>query len=515
MAVRFDLSSTNVVAYITSRKSGDEPRVIYDQLYVFLASLAEDKDGARQRLISSSPEWISGVKRAAQQALETLRKEARTLDGNEVVPIVTLREVVKPLSEVLGSYDVYVLPVGTWRDKDILDQFAHEAEGILKPGIMVLIPDLYEPLENVQVLDPSPATTEAIKSRSVWPGAIYMLRSGEAKFLPIDEARSRLEDLALLMQGHNWDQILLRKLVTAPAQRKSDQSTRLLLHMSDLHLGTDRAVDATGYVQTAIQGYLESANQVVITGDLLDQPRRRHAQQYQNFAHQLQFASGKAPIVVPGNHDQRVFGNSIFGFGRRLRQLVDLKWQEVVVDEAAQMAFFCFDSSRTGNLARGCVSTKQLLKMATEFEVSNGQGKLDTYLKVALVHHHPYPYVRAKETPVDPRTWIDGEKFIAFKESEQFLAWCASRDIGLILHGHKHIPRLIVDSVPYESSDHGRDRKLTTVGCGSTLGANGGPFSFNVIEWDPESATWNVRFMIDQGDGSGFRTAALQSSRVG
>ena len=380
---------------------------------------------------------------------------------------------------------------------------------------MVLIPDFYEPLENVQVLDPSPAIAEAIKSRSIWPGAIFMLRSGEATFLPIDEARSRLEDLALLMQGHNWDQILLRKLVTAPASRRSERSTRLLLHMSDLHLGTDRSANAVVYVQAAIQRYLGDANQVVITGDLFDQPRRRHAQQYQNFAHQLQLASGKAPIVVPGNHDQRIFGNSIFGIGRRLRQLADINWREVVVDDAAQMAFFCFDSSRTGDLARGCVSREQLLKMATEFEVCNGHGKLDTYLKVALVHHHPYPYVPAKEVSiVDPRTWIGREEFIEFRESERFLAWCASRGVGLILHGHKHIPRLIVDRVSDESSGHAGYCSLTTVGCGSTLGANNGRFSFNMIAWDPESASWNVEFMIDEGDGRRFRSAALQSQVV-
>jgi 3',5'-cyclic AMP phosphodiesterase CpdA len=268
-------------------------------------------------------------------------------------------------------------------------------------------------------------------------------------------------------------------------------------------------------VQTALRAHLATVNQIVITGDLFDQPKRRHAQQYRNFAHQLHLLTGKAPIVIPGNHDQRIFGNAILGIGRRLRQLTDLSWREVVVDSEARIAFFCFDSSRTGDLARGCVDQDQLLKMATEYEVSNANQALDGYLKVALVHHHPYPYVPDKETPIiDPRGWVGRESFIEFRDSGRFLSWCASRGVGLILHGHKHIPRLIVDQVLDESSDGAAYRQLTTVGCGSTLGANGSAMSFNIIEWDPESSSWSTQFMIDRGDGSGFRSAALQSQVV-
>jgi hypothetical protein len=198
-----------------------------------------------------------------------------------------------------------------------------------------------------------------------------------------------------------------------------------------------------------------------------------------------------------------------------LRQLTDLEWREVVVDDEAQMAFFCFDSSRTGDLARGCVDREQLLGMATEYEVRNTGQTLDKYLKIALVHHHPYPYVPHKETPIiDPRGWVGRESFIELRESDRFLAWCASRGVELILHGHKHIPRLIVDRVPDETSDGQTYRAITTVGCGSTLGANGSAMSFNLIEWDPKSGNWSAQFMIDRGDGSGFRSAALQSQVV-
>lgn len=516
MGVRFDLSSTNVVAYLTSPKETEPPRITLDQLRAFLYSLAEDADYARPRIISSNPEWVSAIRHTAQNSLNRLNATVVELRYNEPAPSPILREVLEPLAMVFGSYDIYILPVGSWRDSDVLDRFAHEAARIPGHGILVLIPDYYEPEQNVQVLDPSLGTREAVRNRGAWPGAIFMLRSGEANFLPIDEARLRVAELANVMHDYGTNQARIRKVVTAPTRRVQDRSPRRLLHLSDLHLGTSRAANTEVYVQTALRSHLATANQIVITGDLFDQPKRRHAQQYRNFAHQLHLLSGKAPIVVPGNHDQRIFGNAIFGVGRRLRQLTDLQWREVVVDPEAQIAFFCFDSSRTGDLARGCVDQDQLLKMATEYEVNNIGQALDGYLKVALVHHHPYPYVPDKETPIiDPRGWVGRESFLEFRESDRFLAWCASRGVELILHGHKHIPRLIVDEILNESPEGGGAyRQLTTVGCGSTLGANGSEMSFNIIEWDPESGNWNTQFLIDRGDGSGFRSAALQSQVI-
>jgi predicted MPP superfamily phosphohydrolase len=515
MGVRFDLGSTNIVAYLTSPKDLVAPRITLDQLEGFLYSLTEDIDPARPRIISGSSEWVADIRRTARRGLDVVRKRSVRIDYNEIVSDTLVKEALDPLAMVLGSYDIYILPVGSWRDSDVLDRFGQEAARIPGHGILVLIPDYYEPHQNVQVLDPSLATTEAIRNRAAWPGAIFMLKSGEATFLPIDEARHRVAELAELMHGYATDQRRIKEVLTAPSREARDESRRRLLHLSDLHFGTKRAADTQVYVQTALMVSLKKVNQVVITGDLFDQPRQRHAQQYRNFAQQLQLMSGKPPIIVPGNHDQRIFGNAVFGIGRRLRELADLEWGDVVIDDDGQMAFFCFDSSRTGDLARGRVDQDQLLRMATAYEVKNAGQRLNSYLKVALVHHHPYAYATYKETPIiDPRGWAGRESFIAFQDSDKFLNWCATRGVELILHGHKHVPRLIVDRVLDKASDGHTYQQITTVGCGSTLGANDSAMSFNLIEWDPGSGNWNTQFMIDRGDGSGFRSVALQSQVI-
>lgn len=292
----------------------------------------------------------------------------------------------------------------------------------------------------------------------------------------------------------------------------ADEERIRILHLSDLHFGTHRAADTQNYLLAALGRQYKSIDQIVITGDLFDQPRKRHAQQFRNFANSLQLLSTKKPVVVPGNHDQRIFGNSFLGLGRRLRQIADLHWQPIVRDDEHKLIFFCFDSARGGDLARGRVDEEQLLSIAVAWETMNSTGCYDDYLKISLVHHHPYPYREAKEVPIiDPRGWVGREEFNELRGASEFLSWCAGRGVGLILHGHKHIPRLITEVVEYGDPSARRSSELTTVGCGSSLGANGGRLSFNLVDWRPAAQAWSVDFQIDRGDGQGFASAVVES----
>jgi hypothetical protein len=171
-------------------------------------------------------------------------------------------------------------------------------------GILVLIPDFYQPEENIQVLDPSPAVGEIINNRASWPGAVFMIRTGETSFAPMDEARRRVHLLFDAMRDIGRNLEAVRQLALQPSKAEEDFADRAkpikLLHLSDLHLGTQRAADVQMYVYTQLARYVKDVYQIVITGDLFDQPRRRHAQQYKNFADHLQHLSTKPPIIVPG-----------------------------------------------------------------------------------------------------------------------------------------------------------------------------------------------------------------------
>jgi 3',5'-cyclic AMP phosphodiesterase CpdA len=516
MGYRFDLGSASVVAYLTSHQQV-EPRLSFATIEGFLYSLIQDHDSARPRLISTSPDWVHAIRERAESALAILRG-CDIHDWGELIPPETAKQILEPLAPGFGAYDLYILPVGVWRQADTLDRFAHEAARIPGHGILVLIPDFYNADQNLRVLDPSDGVADALKNRDLWPGAVFLLRSGESRFYPIDEAHGKLAQLAEVFAEYGRPERsdtrlkAARDVLSAPSRQTAAGDRPRILHLSDLHLGTKRTQDTQDYLHATLARRVSSVSHTVITGDLFDQPRRRHAKLFRSFQTQLTILRGDKPIVVPGNHDQRIFGNSFLGIGRRLRQLVDLEWRAMVVDDENKMLFFCFDSARTEDLARGRVDTEQLLRMGTEYESRNVNGRYDHHLKVALVHHHPYPYMPEKEVSiVDPRSWPGRETFVALKGADQFLGWCAGRGVSLILHGHKHIPRLVTDWV----SDGSSPSLITTVGCGASLGANGRRISFNVVDWHPDSGSWSVDFQIDRGDGQGFRSAAVETQGSG
>jgi hypothetical protein len=95
-------------------------------------------------------------------------------------------------------------------------------------------------------------------------------------------------------------------------------------------------------------------------------------------------------------------------------------------------------------------------------------------------------------------------------DAEQFVSWLAKRDIPLVLHGHKHVQRYVEEQVWLDNES----RRLTAVGCGTSLGAEGYPLSYNIVAWDSVSKTWNASFYADPGDGSGSRRQCITSHSV-
>jgi hypothetical protein len=71
----------------------------------------------------------------------------------------------------------------------------------------------------------------------------------------------------------------------------------------------------------------------------------------------------------------------------------------------------------------------------------------------------------------------------------------------LVLHGHKHVPRYVHKHV---DPPGGGWSEIHSVGSGTSLGAEGMPLSYNIVNWDSTSQQWAVSFFADSGDGSGF-----------
>jgi DNA repair exonuclease SbcCD nuclease subunit len=277
-----------------------------------------------------------------------------------------------------------------------------------------------------------------------------------------------------------------------------------LLHLSDVHFGNEDAANNEAYLSGHLDGILNEVDRVVITGDLFNAPQREQAIAFRNFRASLHRRTKKNPIVIPGNHDQKWMGN----FGSPLGELSKLEWSSLVCDDDLGAVFFCFDSSRDADLARGRVTKQQMLDVATQFVTEcSSRREIENYLPIALVHHHPFSFETSKETLIArglAHMGITDELFLRMDDAESFIAWCARRAIPLILHGHKHVPRYVKQAVSVPDSSTFEQRDIVAVGCGSSLGAESKPLSYNLLSWDCRSKRWSIAFFADHGDGSGF-----------
>jgi predicted MPP superfamily phosphohydrolase len=505
MGWRFDLRHANTVAYLTVPRRGEPPRLTAFQLREFLGSLqGEYRQGPP--LISSDPEWIADVVRRAKRASELAERHGVTFDERMFVEPKLAENLLLDLREVLGRYELYGLIVGAERDQAPLTAFAEHAAYSSKHHGLFLIPDLPYGEGTVEFFDPLP-TVRVIASRpDLWPGILFWTATGVSTFAPLDSAYGLYQQLF----DRFWAGPQVFDRILEEFDRDLPRSTsKRLFHLSDLHFGTRKALENQAYLSAHLATKIEHTDRIVITGDLYDNPTKDDALLFNNFRSSLEVVSGRESIVVPGNHDQKILGNSFLWFGRKLRPVADLEWSSLVVDDELECVFYCFDSTKdAGDFARGRVTKQQMVEVATLFEAKVvAKPRMREYLSVALIHHHPYSFDSAKESRVQKvlKTFgLHEESFLRMEDAEEFLTWCAGRNVPLVLHGHKHIQRHVSDSIKW---DHGKSsswRDVVAVGCGTSLGVEDYALSYNVLEWSPSTRKWTVSFFADPGFGTGF-----------
>lgn len=503
MGWRFGLKYANTVAYITQPERTGPPRVTSGELREFLGSL-EGEYRDQPPLISSDRHWIEEVARVARQAAQFL--ESWHLDDSALVdPDLTI-QVLSDLRRLLGNYDLFGMPIGAREDRERLYAFAEHAAYSSKQYGLFLIPDLPHSADTIEILDPLPVVRSIATRPDMWPGVLFWLRTGVSTFATLDDAYGLYQRI---LEGFRGGMACVERIIYEFNLRNRESGSKRLLHLSDLHFGTTKALENQTYLSAHLKSRIDSVDRIVVTGDLFDNPKREDALAFKNFRAELESASGRDIIVIPGNHDQRLFGNTMFGFGQKLRELADLEWSSLVVDDRMQCVFYCFDSSKgAGDFARGRVTAEQMMEVATLFETKAvAKPELRRYLSIALIHHHPYSFKAKAETRVQKvlaAIGLSEERFLRMDDADRFLSWCVGRHVPLILHGHKHLPRHITERIEWT---HGKDREwrdVTAVGCGTSLGIEGMPLSYNILEWSPSTQRWTASFYADPGFGTGF-----------
>ncbi|WP_294537698.1 metallophosphoesterase [uncultured Rhodoblastus sp.] len=496
MGAQFDLSHINLVGYLTDETGLAAPRSDLRTIGNFLFSLAYG-----QNLISStqgSPDdWTRRVAKAAQDQIKFLNFQFGKPAHKQPVDS---SHYLDPLRTYFTGYDFYalVLPANDYGHDDNTLRFFREAGFSSGLNGLVLLPrQLHEP-GLAQFVDPFPALRVLADQPLAPPGVLFWTRLGGACALSLQDAFDFLRHnlLDALSDG-------LRATDEAIALQASRRRSKHILHLSDLHIGLAEATQRRSYLKRHVRGLLPSIDRVVVTGDLFDTPSEDLRASFDEFRRDVEDGTSKRLLVVPGNHDVRTKGNAISGLGRKAEYVTDLDWSPIDIDHDMQTVFFSFNSSETGNFARGSVSLRQRLSRAEKHDDEiHRRRQVRDYFNIALVHHHPVDY-GSKPTALYERILArlgGDDQLIAFEESEDFVKWCVGRKVGLVLHGHKHIPHLAT-----VRPTRGGDGEVTVVGCGSSVGAEGKPMCYDLITIEPVTKRWSVSFYQDErGDGSGF-----------
>lgn len=503
MGARFQLEHANIVAYVTSRSYG-APRVRERDLSEFLDAFRYE---ARRWLIPERgfepwPEQIAEIASNARSRLSRLRES----DDREVLAPATVERVLEELRSEFSDYPVFALAVG---NGERLRETAHDlARAPMYGQLLVLIPEQGTTRRNFEVLDPIPAFSVALHAVADWPGIAFWTATGASAFAPlsdIEELRYQLE-LASHEGRHRgpfphfrstaaFDAVLRRWSESRPSR------SRRLLHLSDLHFGTTDATENQPLLEAELREVVKSVDRVVITGDLFDTPKNDYATLFTTFRNNItHLAGGREPISITGNHDQRMIGL----FGDDYKQVALIGSTKVVIDDECRMIFICFNSSVRGSFARGKITKSQFRQIGAEYRTHTAaRPELKDYLPIVLVHHHPFSF------DVAPETWVQralsavglrDESFLEMVDAQDLHHWCMDWKVRTILHGHKHKARYVERDV-----ERGGERAaLTAIGCGSSLGAEGSPVSYNMLEWDPVGQRWVAAF-FESINGGAFR----------
>jgi hypothetical protein len=545
MGAVFKLEHANIMAYVTSR-SYAPPRILRQDLHEFLDALSYD---AERYLIPEAgfEPWPTQIASVAREAASMLRESPSTQE-NPVVPPPTLGRLLEGLRDEFSIYSLYALAVGAGED---VQRVARElASAPMYGQLLVLIPENGVSERNLEVLDPLPAFSKALHAAPDWPGFVFWTQTGSSAFAKLSEASELLHKLRdapgegrqrrrlPFPMDFDFDYVL------QDWSKQRRRNYRRLLHLSDLHFGTEEATENQAILDAELSEVVQSVDRVVITGDLIDTPKKNYSALFANFKNNItRLSGGCEPIAITGNHDQRMIGL----YGDDYKQAALIGPQKIVVDDQCKMIFICFNSSEKGAFARGRITKSQFLQLGGEYRtLTASRPELKDYLPIVLVHHHPFSFEVPAETLVQKALKAIGlgdEKLLVLANSEELHHWCIDWNIKTILHGHKHkaryVERLVVRELKPAQPHHWckdwiiktilhrhkpkaphvepevahelKRARLTAIGCGSSLGAEGSPVSYNLLEWEPKSQRWIASF-FESINGGAFREIVVAVS---
>ena len=464
------------------------PRASRSLLYSFLEELPN-------AYLTNDVPWRDEFRRLVEISQERLRHAEYDSDRADLAAPLQSRVVADVLRPLRHWFDVpfYFLAIGSqWVPHNVLAG---------SPDWTLWLQGSDGKMGVTDLLDPFPAIRLAAQHDPETPATLCWNASGEAVLVP-----GKTEEL--VRRVHRVPPQILWSELQSWAQKPPSGFT--VLHLSDLHFGSRHARDHLAYMEQHLRSVFGASYgrlQPVVTGDLMDTPNEQSFAEFNAFRNRLTAMAGTRVFIIPGNH--YVKSNGFMWFKYKLS--AELEWSHVVDSEVAKATFLSFNSSRDATLARGKISKDQFRAVATAIGEQDALRDRADRLRIVLVHHHPFS-IEEDEHDTVPFIRIREEPTLRMENGQELVDWCARMDVPLILHGHKHKQRYIGREVLLDGFN--KPRMVRAVGCGTSLGAEGKPLSYNVITWQPDRREWLVSFFSDPGDGSGFVERRIAAGRA-
>lgn len=372
-------------------------------------------------------------------------------------------------------------------------------------GVILQLDEI--PQEAIELDYVFPAFKVALEQVTKWPGLLVWTPSGDAAFFELSK------DVVKIRERLRWLLSRLYRNIAQPDLRDIQEQYSIqmlmspiqsgslrILHLSDLHLGSDVARRRLGRVQTIIRSVVRELNEdgpivPVITGDLMDSPSEENLGDVRAFMDFLTGLGIEKPLVVLGNHDVREDG----WLGEKFRQAVNISTTPVIWMDNYQVGFACFNSVNGGRMARGWLGEQELAYVGNALDKE--QEKASKFTIIGLIHHHPIAVVKPgwyRSSWYERFLGTAFEKTEVLEDAKLFLEWLKAREVKAVLHGHKHIPRF---------DKHG---EIAVIGCGSTVGKvdtkeRGHTFmSLNVLTVDNSQNLIGCRLRAERIPGAGL-----------
>lgn len=423
-------------------------------------------------------------------------KNRRRLDNSDIRE-KTVYELIDELSKTLKSFDYKFLILKNRNpDEKLLENIITHSYKYKYSGLFLQPQDLDH--NNFSLLDTFIHFDKALLNIDNWPGILIWKNKKKAFFIKCDERRSIEYILARLSEfGEEF-------LFEMEFEDK-EESLNYIFHFSDLHIG---ATNIQKKLNRLKQIYRKKLNELednaeidfVFTGDSVDDPNDAAVQSLEGFIDDIVNDNGKEPHIILGNHD---IDNHGYAFNVKKKKIVAISSEiqgQKIIELKNNIVMIPFNSNISEKQARGMIGDNQLAMFGSKLDRLN----LDRHhLKIALLHHHvneiPHPDWRRKTfyEKLFPNVFESSLKLV---DADNFKEWIMSRNIKVVLHGHKHIP--FYDDQSIENS--------IIVSCGSSTGkvnhvSKGKTYlSYNLIKISPRNIVVNqyVEELLGAGEVS-------------